>query len=137
MSFSFKENVMGGLWRLTKKGACAGFLACFDGIYGVKANQEERTEEGFVCAFAKKRIARLEFRQKVFGDISQADKRELDFLKQEYASGAHLVTKNEIAQFRIERRIGNVVMIAMVIPFTFFSVFVCASYVIDIIASAP
>ena len=129
MSFSFKENVMSGLWRLTKKGAHKG-CDVFFGLWDVEPPAEkDRTEEGFAGAFIRKRKEKLESRERFWGRLLPADRRELAILKSEFASSAHRVSKGEAEDFAAAKKISRLLWV-LYAPCVFYFTFSCVSYII-------
>ena len=71
--------------------------ATFWGV--VPPKEKEKTEEGLVCRFIRKRIEQLELKERKGGRLDSSDSRELEYLRQELSSGAHRVTEKEKEAF--------------------------------------
>lgn len=133
MAFSFKTDVMGRLWHLTKKGAYKGYEVFF-GLWDVEPPAEkDRTEEGLAGAFIRKRKEKLESRERFWGRLLPADRRELAILKLEFASSAHRVSKGEAEDFVAARTISRFLWI-LYAPCVFYFTFSCVSYIMRIAA---
>lgn len=71
--------------------------ATFWGV--VPPKEKEKTEEGLVCRFIRKRIEQLELKERKGGRLDPSDGKELEYLRQELSSGAHRVTEKEKEAF--------------------------------------
>ena len=71
--------------------------ATFWGV--VPPKEKEKTEEGAVCRFIRKRIEQLELKERRAGRLDSSDGKELEYLRQELSSGVHRVTEEENEAF--------------------------------------
>lgn len=77
-----------------------GFRLAHATFWGVVPPKEkEKTEEGAVCRFIRKRIEQLELKERRAGRLDSSDGKELEYLRQELSSGVHRVTEEENEAF--------------------------------------
>ena len=94
------------------------FQRVADAFFGerVEIKEEEKTEDGLVQDFMRKRVADLEEIKKVWGKLSDKDTAEFNFLEWELVLGTHRVTKEEMEEWKRARKERRICIWVFLVP---------------------
>ena len=94
------------------------FQRVADAFFGepVEIKEEEKTEDGLVQDFMRKRVADLEEIKKVWGKLSDKDTAEFNFLEWELVLGTHRVTKEEAEEWKRARKERRICIWVFLVP---------------------